>query len=90
MHVGVLKLGVRFRKICFMPDGGPLTNSMEQRRSWEANSFSASQEIPRILWRFITVFTRARHLSIQSMPPSHFYKIHFNIQEYSSCLLNHT
>jgi hypothetical protein len=35
--------------------------------------------------RFITAFTRARHLSlswtvsIQSMPPSHFFKIHFNI-----------
>jgi hypothetical protein len=27
-----------------------LSNSMEQRPSWEANSFSASQEIPRILW----------------------------------------
>jgi hypothetical protein len=26
------------------------TNSMEQRPSWEANSSSASQEIPRILW----------------------------------------
>jgi hypothetical protein len=24
---------------------------MEQRSSWEANSFSASQEIPRILWK---------------------------------------
>jgi hypothetical protein len=23
---------------------------MEQRPSWEVNSFSASQEIPRILW----------------------------------------
>jgi hypothetical protein len=23
---------------------------MEQRPSWEANSFSASEEIPRILW----------------------------------------
>jgi hypothetical protein len=23
---------------------------MDQRYSWEANSFSASQEIPRILW----------------------------------------
>jgi hypothetical protein len=35
--------------------------------------------------RFITAFTRARHLSlfwarsIQSIPPSHFYKIYFNI-----------
>jgi hypothetical protein len=27
-----------------------LTHSMEQRPSWEANRFSASQEIPRILW----------------------------------------
>ena len=50
---------------------------MEQSPSCEANRFSGSQEIPRILWnpkRFITVFTTARHLylswarSIQSMP----------------------
>ena len=49
---------------------------MEQSPSWEANRFSASQEIPRILWnpRFITAFTSARHLSlswaslIQSIP----------------------
>ena len=27
-----------------------LTYSMEQSLSWEANRFSASQEIPRILW----------------------------------------
>ena len=27
-----------------------LTHSMEQSPSWEANRFSASQEIPRILW----------------------------------------
>ena len=27
-----------------------LTNSMEQSPSWEAKRFSASQEIPRILW----------------------------------------
>jgi hypothetical protein len=34
--------------------------------SWEANRFSASQEIPRILWntRFITALTSARHLSL--------------------------
>ena len=36
-------------------------------------------------WRFITMFTSACHVSlswarsIQSMPPSHFLKIHFNI-----------
>jgi hypothetical protein len=27
-----------------------LNNLIEQRTSWESNSFSASQEIPRILW----------------------------------------
>ena len=53
------------------------TYSMEQNPSWEANRFSASQEIPRIYGtqRFITAFTSARHLSlfwvssIQSKPP---------------------
>jgi hypothetical protein len=28
-----------------------VTNSMEQSPSWEANSSSATQEIPRILWK---------------------------------------
>ena len=28
-----------------------LTHSMEQSPSWEVNRFSASQEIPRILWK---------------------------------------
>ena len=28
-----------------------LTYSMEQRPSWEANWLSASQEIPRVLWK---------------------------------------
>jgi hypothetical protein len=49
---------------------------MEQSPSWEANRFSASQEIACILWkwRFITAFTSTRHLSlswassIHSMP----------------------
>jgi len=51
----------------------------------KTNRFSASQEIPLILWNpnFITAFTSARHLSlswtisIQSMPlSSHFLNIH--------------
>jgi hypothetical protein len=50
---------------------------MEQSPSWEAKTSWATLEIPRIYEtrRFITAFTRARHLSlswatlIQSMPP---------------------
>jgi len=65
-----------------------LTYSMEQNPSWEANWFSASQEIPRILWN------PKFHYRIQKCPPtvpiliqldpvhtptSHFLKIHLNI-----------
>jgi len=54
-----------------------LTYSKEQSPSWEANRFSASQEIPAFYGTrmFITAFTSARHLSlswassIQSIPP---------------------
>ena len=42
------------------------TNSMEQGPSWEAKTSSATQEIPAFYGTrmFITVFTRARHLSL--------------------------
>jgi hypothetical protein len=54
-----------------------LVYSMERSPSYEANRFSASQEIPPFYGtqRFITAFTSARHLSlswarsIQSMTP---------------------
>ena len=57
---------------------------MEQNPYWEANRFSASQEIPHILW-FITSFTRSLPLyifwarSIQPMPSIPLLKIHLNI-----------
>ena len=64
-----------------------LTTTTEQGPSWVATRFSASQEIPRILWnrRFITAFTRTRHMylfwasSIQCIPPSNFLEIYFYI-----------
>jgi hypothetical protein len=54
-----------------------LTYSVQQSPSWEANRYSASQEIPRTLGtkKFITEFTSAHRLSlfwassIQSIPP---------------------
>ena len=39
----------RFRPVKFSKDS-LLTYYMEQSPSWEANLFSVSQEIPRILW----------------------------------------
>jgi hypothetical protein len=63
---------------------------MEQSRSWEANWFSASQEIPRILWNNPNVHYRIHkipppvpilsQLDPVHIPTSHFLKIHLNIR----------
>ena len=65
-----------------------LTNSMQQSPSWEANWFSASQEIPRILWNpkvHYCIYKCPPPVPILSQVnsvhahPSHFLKIHLNI-----------
>jgi hypothetical protein len=61
---------------------------MEQRPSWEANSFSASQETPRILWNPEVHFRIHKsplpvsilsQLNLVHVHPSHFLKIQFNV-----------
>jgi len=65
-----------------------LTYSMEQSPSWEANRFSASQEISRIFWN-PKVYYRSHkcpppvpilsQFDLAHTPTSHFLKIHLNI-----------
>jgi hypothetical protein len=65
-----------------------LTYCMDQSPSWEANHFSASQEIPRILWipkvhycshKFLPPVPFLIQLDQVHTPTSHFLKIHLNI-----------
>ena len=65
-----------------------LTYSMEQSPSWEANRFSASQEVPQFLWNpkvHCRIYKCTPPVSILSQldpvhtPLSHFLKIHLSI-----------
>jgi len=58
-----------------------LAYSTEQCPSWEANRFSCSQELPRILWNpkvHYRLLSLSWASSIQSISP-HFSKIHLNL-----------
>jgi len=66
-------------------------NSKQQIPSWEANRFSASQEIPCILWtrKFITEFTSARHLSLPWTRAIHSMPLHRTFRKYILILPSH-
>jgi hypothetical protein len=62
---------------------------MEQSPAWEANSSSASREIPCVVWNpnfhchvhnILLLVTVLSQISlVHAFSPSHFFKIHFNI-----------
>jgi len=61
---------------------------MEYDPCWEASSFSASEEIPRILWNSIDLYCvhispllipTLSHINPVHAPSSYLWKMHFNI-----------
>ena len=79
-----------FTGICIQTNksGWTINNSVWQRNSWKPNSSLASQEIPRISWKpevHYYIHKSASsvpilgHLNPVHAPPSHLFKINFNI-----------
>ena len=56
-----------------------LNNPMEQSPSWEANSSSASKEIPSILWNPKVDYSAHKSQYVQSTPSSYSWNTQFNI-----------
>ena len=82
---------VYFRQYCYLVTyvlNYILTFFMQQSPSWEANQFSASKEIPRILWNVkvhyhiyicLSPFPIPSQINPVHARTSHFLKIHLNI-----------
>jgi hypothetical protein len=74
-----------------IPALNQLTNAMEQSPYWQANRFSSSQEIPRILWNPKVPYRTRKspppvptlsQISPAQYRPSYSLKIHFNISSH--------
>ena len=79
---------IYFTKWKWRCENTPKTYSKEQNPFWEIILFSASQEIPRILWNpkdnygvymSPSPIPILSHINPVHIPPSHFLKTHFNI-----------
>jgi hypothetical protein len=94
-EIGVWMIDTLLSEVLTIP-ASILTYSMENSPSWEANWFSASQEIPLILWNSKV------HYRIHKCPPPvpilnqidpvhtptfHFLKIHLNLTFRGPCIM---
>jgi hypothetical protein len=97
-HEALCNLFYWITKITVFGIANYLTNSMEQSHSWEANDYSASQEIPLHLWNpkvhyrvhnslpLVTIMSQMH--PVHTFPP-YFHEIHSNIILPSTPLINY-